>query len=172
MEWVFAYGSLIWRPGFEYVDRQRATAQGWTRRFWQGSPDHRGTPSAPGRVVTLIPRVAETCMGIAYRVDTCHTDPVLRYLDERESGGYERVMIDISIENKGQTQALTYIATPNNVNYLGQATLDEMAAHIAGASGPSGSNRAYLHELNQALKRLSIRDDHVSELANRTPLDP
>jgi len=67
--WIFAYGSLIFRPAFPFVERRRAFVRGWMRRFWQGSPDHRGVPDAPGRVVTLLPSEAETCGGCAYRIE-------------------------------------------------------------------------------------------------------
>ena len=52
--WLFGYGSLIYKAGFDYIERQPATITGWQRRFWQGSHDHRGTPHAPGRVATLV----------------------------------------------------------------------------------------------------------------------
>ena len=68
MEWVFAYGSLIWRPGFEWTECQKAYLRGWTRRFWQGSPDHRGTPIAPGRVVTLVAEPSEDVYGVAFKI--------------------------------------------------------------------------------------------------------
>jgi len=52
--WVFGYGSLIWRPAMAYVARRASRIDGWARRFWQASTDHRGTVEAPGRVLTLV----------------------------------------------------------------------------------------------------------------------
>src|SRR5689334_13046306 len=91
--WLFAYGSLIWRPGFEFAERARGFVPGWTRRFWQGSTDHRGVPGAPGRVLTLAEEEAAVCWGVAYRLDPALQEATLRQLDVREQGGYERRLV-------------------------------------------------------------------------------
>jgi cation transport regulator ChaC len=77
--WVFGYGSLIYKVDFPYLQREVASITGWKRRFWQGSHDHRGTPEAPGRVVTLIPARGVVCKGVAYLVE--HS--VFEHLDHR-----------------------------------------------------------------------------------------
>ena len=64
--WIFGYGSLIWRPDFDWIEAAPASIEGWERRFWQGSHDHRGVPDAPGRVVTLIPQANAYCDGMAH----------------------------------------------------------------------------------------------------------
>jgi hypothetical protein len=79
--WIFAYGSLIFRPGFAFTERRRAFVRGFARRFWQASPDHRGVPDAPGRVVTLVPAETATCGGCAYTVPAAHAAEVLDALD-------------------------------------------------------------------------------------------
>ncbi len=168
--WVFGYGSLIWRVDFPYHERRRADVRGWARRFWQGSHDHRGTPDAPGRVVTLVEETGAVCVGAAYRVDAA----VLAHLDEREKNGYERVPVTMRLSaTKGALAAgdtvdgVTYIASPGNFAFLGPRDIDAMVAQIARSHGPSGSNRDYLFRLAAALADLGCQDSHVEALIER-----
>jgi cation transport regulator ChaC len=166
--WLFAYGSLIWRPGFEFADQARGFVRGWSRRFWQGSTDHRGLPGAPGRVLTLAEDQAAVCWGVAYRLDPARRDITLQQLDLREQGGYERRLVEFHCcdgERAGAWPALVYVAAPYNPDYLGPAELDEIAAQVRRAVGPSGSNLQYVLELHAVLRTLGIDDPHVAELA-------
>lgn len=165
--WVFGYGSLLWRADFPYQACRRAHIRGWSRRFWQASRDHRGTPRAPGRVVTLIARPGERCDGLAYRVE----ENSLARLDHREQDGYQRVAVDIHTA-RGPLPGITYVAPPGNPGYLGPRRLDEMARQILEAAGASGRNLDYLRGLAEALRRLGVADNHVAALAERaTALD-
>jgi cation transport protein ChaC len=159
--WVFGYGSLIYKIDFPYLEREPASIIGWTRRFWQGSHDHRGTPDSPGRVVTLIPSPGAICHGMAYLVD----HDVFEHLDHREKNGYERCAVRLDLEKTEQTvDGLTYVAAVDNHAYLGPAPLPELAAHISRSSGPSGSNTDYLLQLAQALRQLGAHDPHIYAL--------
>ncbi len=160
--WIFAYGSLIFRPDFDFKQRQLARAEGWARRFWQGSTDHRGVPGAPGRVVTLVPEADAHCWGMVYETTDC--DALLARLDHRESGGYTRVELPVEVEGRRQP-AITWIAAPDNPNYLGPAPLASIAQQVARSTGPSGPNDEYVLRLAQKLDGLGIDDPHVSELA-------
>ena len=160
-QWVFGYGSLIYKVDFPYLQRETASITGWKRRFWQGSHDHRGTPEAPGRVVTLVPARGVICKGIAYLVEP----RVFEHLDHREKNGYTRHDIEVVLDDRQTAvQGLLYVASPENPAFLGPAPIEELADHIASAHGPSGSNRDYLLQLADALRTLEDEDPHVLAL--------
>lgn len=162
--WLFAYGSLIWRPDIPVLDERAAQAPGWMRRFWQGSHDHRGTPTAPGRVVTLVAHDDQSCDGVAYRLDQSVIRQTFEALDHREKNGYERATIALRGDDGLAFQAVTYLAPPGNFAWLGDAPLAHMAAQIAQSHGPSGANRDYLFGLAAALRARSLCDEHVFSL--------
>ena len=166
--WVFGYGSLIWRPSFAFKAREPARIQGWSRRFWQGSHDHRGLPDAPGRVVTLIEAAQCHCDGMAYLLAAETLFEVFDHLDHREKNGYERIEITLTFADQSKypqaQQGLMYVACENNHAFLGSASVREMAQHIHTSVGPSGTNTEYLTELANALRQLKIEDAHVFEL--------
>ena len=175
--WLFGYGSLIYKADFPYIERRPASIRHWVRRFWQGSHDHRGTPDAPGRVVTLIPQQDAVCEGMAYLI----TPEEFAHLDYREKNGYLRLVTDIRFHPAGKTEKPTerqaegpeegetedrvegvvYIAAENNAAFLGEAEVEDIARQIAQSHGPSGSNMDYLLRLASALRELNALDEHV-----------
>jgi cation transport regulator ChaC len=155
--WLFGYGSLIFKADFSFIERRPANIRNWTRRFWQGSHDHRGSEESPGRVVTLVPQEGAICEGMAYLI----TPQVFDHLDYREKNGYLRCITDINFDYGGSAQGLVYIATDDNAAFLGAASERDIARQIATAVGPSGRNRDYLTELASALRKLGKEDQHV-----------
>lgn len=159
--WLFGYGSLIFRADFPFRERRPAALHGWARRFWQGSHDHRGTPEAPGRVVTLVRVPDATCHGIAYLV----APETFEALDYREKNGYLRLEETLEFDDGSETHGIVYIATEDNAAWLGPASIDAIARHVAASVGPSGANRDYVLQLAAALRELGATDDHVAAIA-------
>ncbi|MCG6889682.1 MAG: gamma-glutamylcyclotransferase [Gammaproteobacteria bacterium] len=155
--WLFGYGSLIYLVDFPYLESKPASIDGWSRRFWQGSHDHRGTVENPGRVVTLIEEPGAVCGGMAFRVEAS----VFAQLDEREKNGYLRVATEMTFADGSTATGVTYLASADNEAYLGEASEYEIAQHICRCTGPSGSNWDYLLELAIALRELGEQDDHI-----------
>lgn len=168
-QWLFGYGSLIWRPDFEFSDAAPAVLPGYARRFWQGSHDHRGVPGAPGRVVTLIESANSDCGGMAYQISESTSAAILAALDHREKNGYERRTVNLTLPDRQNTQvsALVYLGAPGNFAWLGDATDVDIAAQISTAIGPSGANADYLFNLADSLRKLGYQDDHVFALERR-----
>lgn len=166
MEWIFGYGSLVWRPGFDYVHSVLAELHGWRREFSQGSPDHRGTPDRPGRVLTLREDEHGRCTGMAFRVETRQWASVLDYLDVRESGGYSRQFVNVSLANGESVTALTYIALPQNPHACRAEPQERLIELVKSRHGPSGSNLDYVLNLAEALAAHGIRDEAVDSLAD------
>ena len=147
--WLFAYGSLIWKVDFAFLERRPASLPGWSRRFWQGSHDHRGTPQRPGRVVTLVADAAATCTGVAYRI----TPAVFEHLDHREKNGYLRLALPIRLDDGNPAEALTYVADAGNNRIQVFDGEGNYKSQITGVGSPeaiciTGGSPQYLYSSN------------------------
>ena len=166
--WIFGYGSLIWRPDFDFLEKRPAVIHGWVRRFWQGSTDHRGVPGQAGRVVTLDEEPNGDCWGVAYRISSANSEKVLSSLDIREKGGYSLKKVKIFFPNtsKDWVRGVVYIGKPDNPDYLGPETSQRIAKQVIRSNGLSGSNDEYVYRLADSLHAMGADDQHVFEIAN------
>ncbi|POI30645.1 hypothetical protein CIB84_005604 [Bambusicola thoracicus] len=167
--WIFGYGSLVWRPGFEFTSRKVGFIRGYSRRFWQGDTFHRGSERAPGRVVTLLEDCGACTWGVAYEVrGEQQVAASLQYLNVREAvlGGYDTKLVSFHPRDKeaGEPiQALVYIATPQNPSYLGPASEEDIAAQIVVSHGCAGPNVEYLLRLADFMRYFcpQVEDKHL-----------
>jgi glutathione-specific gamma-glutamylcyclotransferase len=167
--WVFAYGSLMWRPGFSYLERVPARLIGLHRALCVFSFVHRGTPQRPGLVLGL--DRGGTCRGIAYRIAATARAETLRYLRGREqvTTVYLETMRQIELEDhmRHRVRAVCYVVDRSHVQYAGRLTLAESLHHVRQGHGQSGANRDYVLETVRALEALGYRESDLHLLAER-----
>jgi cation transport protein ChaC len=162
--WVFGYGSLMWRPGFAFVERLGATLHGRRRAFCIYSVHHRGTPERRGLVLGLAPGGATR--GIAYRVADADWAATYAYLREREqpTETYVEARVTARLADGRRQEALTFLSDKAHPQWAGALSLERQAELIAGASGLSGRNVDYLSDLVLHLREEGIRDRSMEAL--------
>lgn len=170
--WVFAYGSLIWKPGFDPVERRIARLDGYARRFGLTSEYYRGTPEKPGLVLGLDWAPRRSCTGLALRVAPEEERRVRDYLAERElvSYAYFETLYPVTLlcEGPGQGEqrgAICYILDRSHKQYRGDMDPDDQAAIIAEAVGPSGPNVEYLENTLSQLRAHGIDDPDLEAMS-------
>src|SRR5262245_10967070 len=165
--WVFGYGSLMWRPGFEFIEQAQARLIGEHRALCVYSFDHRGTPEKPGLVLGLDRGGA--CRGIAYRVAAKLRDRTVDYLRSREQTThvYREVMRSVWLDDdaRRRVSALTYVVDRGHVQYAGRLPLAEQRRVVLQGHGRSGNNRDYVLSTVRAIEAQGFRDGQLHQLA-------
>ena len=160
--WLFGYGSLMWRPGFDYAEKHLATLCGRQRALCVRTVHHRGTPGRPGLVMGLKP--GGSCIGMAYRVAAEDTESVAAYLCERELDHYpvyREATVAVELEDRRTETATTYLPRPDHPDFLPDLSLDAQLAIIRQASGVSGSNFDYVRHAAKTLRGLGIDEPAI-----------
>ncbi len=164
--WIFAYGSLMWRPGFEAEELVHARLVGWRRSFCIYSRFHRGSDRRPGLVLGL--DRGGMCEGIAFRVSASNARQTLRYLREREQVGsvYREALVPVTLltGERPEVMALAFLVERAHPSYAGDLPLAEQAHVIRGGIGRSGNNIDYLASTLAHLAALGIRERPLERL--------
>ena len=165
--WVFGYGSLMWRPGFEFIEQVPARLIGEHRALCVYSFHHRGTPEKPGLVLGLDRGGA--CRGVAFRVAAKHRSDTIDYLRGREqtTNVYREVMRSVWLENEARQRvsALAYVVDRGHVQYAGRLSLTEQLRFVQQGHGRSGNNRDYVLSTVKSIEAQGFRDAQLHQLA-------
>ncbi|MEP9388636.1 gamma-glutamylcyclotransferase [Mesorhizobium sp. KR9-304] len=164
--WVFAYGSLIWNPAFDFVERRRALARGWRRSFCLGWDKwFRGTEHRPGLMLAL--DRGGSCNGVAYRLPDDSIETNLLSLLRREihviPHSFPARWITVTVDG-GTFPALTFAIDRNSGAYVGNLSVEEIADVLAKAVGRWGSMAEYLLSTVSHLEKLDLRDAYLWRL--------
>jgi len=167
--WIFAYGSLIWKPCFSVTDRRIGVVRGWQRAFCLKTTRWRGTEARPGLMMAL--DRGGSCRGVAYRLNPETLMEDLNRLWRREIGvkpvNHDPRWVTVEEEGRSEIQAIAFTANPDGRSYVTGGSLDDVAATLAGAVGVWGSCAEYLYETARQLHALGIEDETVWTLQER-----
>jgi cation transport protein ChaC len=167
--WVFAYGSLMWRPGFDFLERRTARLVGAHRSLCVYSFVHRGTPEKPGLVLGL--DRGGNCRGIAYRVPAGKRKATIKYLRGREQVTmvYREVFRPVWLDDDPQSavRALCYVIDRGHEQYAGRLTLEQRMHLVRQGHGRSGNNRDYVLATVKEIEAQGYRDRELHLLAER-----
>jgi cation transport protein ChaC len=163
--WVFAYGSLIWKPGFAHVETRRGVAEGWRRSFCLRIVRFRGTRARPGLMMQL--DSGGSCDGLLMRLppgeEVVELDKLWRREITAKPPGNMPRWIDVA-SGPDTVKAIAFTANPKKDNYVHNLPAGEVADILATAAGHWGSGAEYLWNTVTALEQAGIHDRHLWEL--------
>ncbi len=170
--WIFAYGSLMWRPDFAFVERRKARLSGYHRALCIWSHHWRGTPDRPGLVLGL--DRGGSCVGIAFRIAAAEREPILAAVRAREliSGVYLEIEAGVLLDDGRRQAALTYVADRKHAQYAGKLARDAMLARVRHGAGLAGSNIDYVRNTYAHLKALGVADPRLGFIVEAIEASP
>lgn len=162
---VFGFGSLMWNPGFQWVDRVPGVVKGYHRCFRIYSTRARGTPDRPGLGLCMEADPGAECRGIVFELAEATLERDMRALWDREqnSGVYDPVWLPVETD-AGTLQALTFVVRCDHPHYCGHLPPERMARIMAKAEGVYGRNRDYVAHLIDEMAKLGLRDPELERL--------
>lgn len=170
--WVFGYGSLMWNPGFEFLEKRPAVLHGYHRAFCIYSNYYRGTAEQLGLVLGL--DRGGSCRGIAFRLPNAQAGEILDYLWDREMLTWDRESTSLVYKlrvfsartKRGPIDCRTFVANPAHEDYAGRLSENQIVRMIQQGAGITGTNREYLENTVSHLDELGIGDRRLHRLLN------
>jgi cation transport protein ChaC len=163
--WIFAYGSLMWRPDFAFEEVRRARVFGFHRALCIYSHLYRGTPARPGLVLGL--DRGGSCVGLCFRIAAEAVAATLAAVRERElvTGVYAEIRAPVRLADGRRRMALTYAARRDHPQYAGALSRPELLRMVWQGSGMSGTNLDYVRNTHQHLLELGVCDPMLAWLS-------
>jgi glutathione-specific gamma-glutamylcyclotransferase len=168
--WIFGYGSLIWRPDFDFEEQRPARVHGWHRALKMWSRINRGTPERPGLVFGLLS--GGCCKGMVFRVPQCDGAGTLTRLWSREmaTAVYDPRWL-VAHTPQGPVRSLAFTLSRNSPSHTGELTEEEYRAIFSQATGIYGTTHDYAHRTLEGLRRHDIRDRNLERLLKQIQRD-
>ena len=165
--WVFGYGSLMWRPGFDFAERTLAVVRGYRRALCVYSHVHRGTPERPGLVLGL--DRGGSCKGVAFRVPAPRAEETIAYLRSREQVTmvYREVTLAATLADGRKIEALCYIVERRHPQYAGALDPLDIERFVRQGVGVSGANPDYVRNTYTHMREIGIVDASLAALVRR-----
>ncbi len=163
--WLFAYGSLIWKPELDHVEVRKGTAKGWHRSFCFRIERFRGTKEQPGLMMSL--DRGGQCQGVVFRLPPDDLEEQLGKLVRREITVKPPNNIPrwVTVETEqGSLSAIASVMNRQSRFYMCKLPPEEVAEVLAKACGHWGSGAEYLHNTVANLEEHGIRDRNLWHL--------
>lgn len=163
--WVFGYGSLIWRPGFDFAESVPAKLHGYHRSLCVFSHVHRGTPDRPGLVLGL--DRGGVCRGLAFRVEAGRAEETVAYLRAREQATavYLERRVPLRLDDGRRVEGLVYVADRHHLQYAGKLPPAALLKLVRQGRGQSGENPDYVLQTHEHLRKMGVYDPVLAALA-------
>lgn len=164
--WLFACGSLIWKPEVDHIEERMGRAQGWHRTFCFRITRYRGTQETPGLMMAM--DRGGQCRGVLYRLHDHAPEVTLDKLFRREfvakpPNNLPR-WISVEPEDGPKVQAIAFVMNRASPDYLGRLDHDAVANVLAEACGHMGSGAEYLYNTVSHLAKRGIYDRNLWRL--------
>jgi cation transport protein ChaC len=162
--WVFGYGSLMWRPGFAFVERCHAHLHGYHRALCVLSHVHRGTPQHPGLVLGL--DRGGRCHGVAFRVEALEAEATIQYLRDREqvTSVYLERRLPVRLSDGRRARAVAYVVDRSHPQYAGRLPDGDLVRLVRQGRGISGANADYVRSTHEHLLDMGVVDPILDRL--------